>query len=560
MLVLYAPVRHFAFLNLDDNEYVTENVFVNSGLRATNVEWALTAFHSGHWHPLTWLSLMTDCQVFGVDAGALHVVNVVLHAAATVLFFLALETATASRWRSAFVAALFAVHPLRVESVAWVAARKDVLSGLFLMLLLLVYARYARRESARGYALVLLAFGLGLLAKPTLAIVPFGLLLLDYWPLGRFRFPLSRDAGRWGAGREQRSVGRLVAEKLPLVALASLTLAQTWSAQQAAGAVMTGDALTLPVRIGNALWNYGLYLGRTVWPFDLAVFYPLVRVPWVESAAVGCALLLVTLLVLRQWSRRPWIVVGWLWFAGTLVPVSGLIQFGGQAMADRYSYIPHIGLFLAVTWEVAERLSALALPRVATAALATVVLAGCAAITTSQLRYWPDSITLFEHAVAVTSENYFAHNNLGVALEAAGRRDEAAQHYAEAARINPNWPEAQNNFGIANAWRGDYAAAARHFSEALRVRPSFAKAENNLATALSYQGDLDGALSHYLRAVELDPQYADARFALADIFERRGKLDEAEEHYARVLTLRPGWPPAVERLQRVRAARAASAG
>ena len=224
-------------------------------------------------------------------------------------------------------------------------------------------------------------------------------------------------------------------------------------------------------------------------------------------------------------------------------------------MADRYSYIPHVGLFLAVTWEIAERLSTRALPRAWVAAMAVGVLAGCAAVTSSQLRYWADSITLFEHAVAVTRDNYFAHNNLGVALEAAGRRDEAAQHYAEAVRINPTWPEALNNFGIANAWRGDYAAAARHFAEALRIRPNFAKAENNLATALAYQGDGDGAFAHYLRAVELDPQYVDARYALADAYERRGQLDKAEEHYARVVALRPGWTPAAERLHRVRAAK-----
>jgi len=560
VLAVYSPVGHFPFLNLDDNEYVTDNAFVNTGISAANVEWALTAFHSGHWHPLTWLSLMSDCHWFGVDAGALHLVNAGMFAVSAALLFLALAEATGNRWRSAFVAALFALHPLRVESVAWVAARKDVLSGLFLMILLWAYARYSRRETARGYALVLLAFALGLLAKPTLAIVPFGLLLLDYWPLRRVDVAEAVEPAAASPSRAQRSPWWLLAEKIPLFVLAVATLSRTWAAQQAAGAVMDGEGLTLPVRIANALWNYVLYLGRTAWPFDLAVFYPLVPTPVANSVAAALVLAVVTLVAVRERTRRPWLLVGWLWFAGTLVPVSGLIQFGGQAMADRYSYIPHIGLFLAVTWEIAERLSRRKLPHAVTAALAAVVLAGCAAATSSQLRYWSDSITLFERSLEVTTGNYFVHNNLGVSLEAAGRREEAAHHYAEAVRINPGWPEAQNNFGIANAWRGDYAAAAGHFREALRVRPNFAKAENNLATALSLQGDVDAALAHYLRAVELDPLYVDARYALADLLERRGQLDKAEEHYAFVVAQRPEWTPAFERLQRVRSAKGASGG
>lgn len=562
VLAVYAPARDFAFLNLDDNEYVTENPFVHSGLSQANVRWALTAFHSGHWHPLTWLSLMADCEWFGVHAGPLHLVNVLLHAAAAALLFLALDAATGRRWRSAFVAALFALHPLRVESVAWVAARKDVLSGFFVMLLLFAYARYTRRESRPGYAFVFVAFALALLAKPTVAIVPLALLLFDYWPLGRLGLPSSPETSPESShglpARRQRSPGRLLAEKVPLFALAAFTLSRTWAAQQAAGAVMTADGLTLPVRVGNALWNYALYLGRTVWPFDLAVFYPLVPVPVAQSAAAATMLALLTVLALRERSRRPWLLVGWLWFAGTLVPVSGIIQFGGQAMADRYSYVPHIGLFVAVTWELAERMSSARVPRAGVAAMAAGLLLACAALSSRQLGYWKDSVTLLEHAVAVTSGNYLAHNNLGVALAGLGRQDEAARHYAEAARINPTWPEAQNNLGIAYAWRGDYAEAGRHFIEALRVRPDFAKAENNLATALARQGDLDGAIVHYTRAVELDANYVDALFALADAFERRGRLDEAEARYARVVELQPGWAPARQALDRVRAARQAA--
>ncbi|MFN2427187.1 MAG: tetratricopeptide repeat protein [Candidatus Binatia bacterium] len=550
VVALYAPVREFGFVNLDDNEYVTENPYVRSGLSRENVEWAAKAFHSGHWHPLTWIALMTDCEWSGTDPRALHLVNVLLHGAGSAVLFLCLYSATRGFWLSAFVAALFALHPLRVESVAWVAARKDVLSGLFLMLTLWAWVAYAKRPSLGRYALVMVAYGLGLLSKPTLAVVPAGLVLLDHWPLGRRSLSGSLSGENRSSSSEKTesaSLGWLLVEKLPLVALAFLTLTQTWAAQHAAGAVVD-ESLSLATRIANASWHYGLYLRRTLWPFDLAVFYPLRPAPVPGAAAVAIGVAALTLVAWRLRARRPYLLAGWLWFLGMLVPVSGIIQFGGQSVADRYTYIPHIGLFLALGWLAHDLLRRWPAARTV---LAVLLLVGLAARSRDQLQYWRDSTALFERALAVTEENYFAHNNLGVALQAAGRQDEAARHYQEAVRLNPTWPEALNNLGIAHAWRGDFAGARGRFEDALRVRPDFARAENNIGTAYGREGNYERAIEHYARAVELEPTYFDALFGLADALERRGRRDEAAATYRSILELRPGFPPAITALARL---------
>lgn len=554
VVALYAPARHFSYIGLDDNEYVYENPAVRSGLNAGSAHWAVTAYHSGHWHPLTWLSLMADVELFGLDPGASHAVNVLLHALAVALLFLALRESTGRTGASLLAAALFALHPLRVESVAWIAARKDVLSGVFLMALLWAWARYTRRETPAGYALALAAFALALLAKPTVVIAPFALLLLDWWPLGRLPGTPGEDVAAARPPRARRGAAWLVGEKLPFFALAGATLTQTLAAQQAAGAVTTGDALTLAARAGNVLWNVVLYLAATVWPVGLGVFYPLRNATFGMVAGATALLLAITAFAFRERGDRPWLLLGWLWFLGTLAPVSGIVQFGGQSMADRYSYIPHVGLLVAVAWEAASRVPRWSMRAKTVAAL--LPLAALAAVSRAQLGYWSDSITLFTHTLAVTKGNYLIENNLGTALEAAGRPEEAARHYLEAVRLNPTWPEALNNAGIAHAWQGRLPEAADHFARALRIRPGFAKAENNLGTALSQMGDLDGALVHYQRAVELDPHYFDALSALGEIRERRGELAEAEEAYARAVDEAPGSPVARMRLDRVRAARA----
>lgn len=554
VLVLYSPVRNHDFVNIDDNEYVTDNPHVRGGLTADNVAWALTAYHSGHWHPLTWLSLMADCHWSDTSPAALHMGNVVLHAAGVAVLFLALTAATGQVWPSAFVAALFTLHPLRVESVAWVAARKDVLSGFFLALTLWSYATYARRETPLRYAAVAIAFALALLSKPTVAVVPCGLLLLDYWPLRRTPLLPAREGGGTAVPTSRHSLGRLVAEKIPLLALSALTLTQTMAAQQAAGAMMSTDSAPLVLRLTNALWSTMVHLGHTAWPANLAVFYPLTDLPLSFGIVGAVVILLASLGAWHLRARRPWLIVGWLWFLGTLLPVSGVVQFGGQALADRYVYIPHVGILLALTFELRAQARRWKVPQAGVAGLALIVLAACAAQSSRQLSYWRDSVTLFEHTLEATSDNFFAHNNLGAALADRGRHEEAARHYEAAVHLSPNWPEARNNFGIALARRGDLAGARENFEAALRVRPRFSQAENNLATAWAQQGDYEQAVVHYRQALEIDPGYFDARYALADGLERLGRLAEAEQEYLHLLAMRPGWEPLRQRLGRVRQA------
>lgn len=547
---LYAPVAGFDYINLDDPDYVTENRQVLSGLNRDSIHWAWTAYHSGHWHPLTWLSLMADVEWFGRDPGAAHVVNVVLHGIGVVVFHAFLVMATRNPWCSAFAATWFAVHPLRVESVAWITARKDVLSGLFLMLTLLAYCAYARRPSLRRYALVAALFGLGLLAKPTLAIVPCALLLLDLWPLRR------GDEARPG----MREIGRLVGEKVPLLALSAAVLMQTMESQQAAGARVAADVLPLADRLGNVATSYVSYLAKTLWPAELAPFYPLQPV---DAAAAGMAVVLLALVTLsaalpafqtaasRLAALRDPRIVGWLWFCGTLLPVSGIIQFGAQAMADRYSYIPHIGLLVALTWAAAALATRLSLPRGLVAFAALALLVGHGWATSAQVRLWQNSFTLFTHTLAVTENNFMAHFNLGLAFENAGDLERATHHYREAYEANRTWPDALNNYGNTFAWRGEFTTARGYYRAALERRPQYALAANNLATAYARDGLWDDARRNFERAVEIDPDYVEARFALGQVLEIIGDRRRAVEHYALVVAARPDWHEAAAALERL---------
>lgn len=539
----------FGFVNLDDTDYVTANPWVLQGLTAESIRWAFTAFHSGHWHPLTWLSLMLDTTLFGPGPAARHAVNVALHALNAVLAYAFLVRATGSRGRSALVAALFALHPLRVESVVWITERKDVLSGTFFFLTLLAWTAWVRPgrrvgdgrrvhlgapggsapgAAALRYGLVLLAFALGLLAKPMLVTLPALLLLLDVWPFARWR---------------RESVLRLVAEKLPLFALALASSLVTLASQGAAGATASADVVPLASRLAGAAWGYLAYLGKTLWPVELAVFYPLRPVPATEAVPAAAVMLAATAFFVWRTRRTPAAAVGWAWFVGMLVPVIGLVHVGGQAYADRFTYLPHLGLFVALVWTLAD-----VLPRRAALPAAAVATAAFAAVSAWQVGHWRDSVTLFTRALAVTDGNFMAHNNLGVVLAEQGRIDEAAAHYASAVAANPAWPEARSNYGNVFAWRGDYAAAREQYEAALRVRPGFAVARNNLATTYAVEGDFERAAEHYRLAVEADPGYADARFALADALERLGRTDEALAEYRRTLAQRPGWEAVQARL------------
>jgi tetratricopeptide (TPR) repeat protein len=530
--VIYAPVRHFGFISFDDPQYVIDNPAVESGLGWDGLVWAFGAPHAANWHPLTWLSHMLDVSLFGLDAGPHHVGNVVLHLLNALLLFAVLRAATGRDGASGFVAMVFAFHPLRVESVAWVAERKDVLSTCFWMLTLAAYVAWTRCGGARRWTLVLLAFTLGLLAKPMLVSLPVVLLLLDYWPLGR--------AGTRPSAR--RSLA-LAVEKAPLFVLAALAAAATVYAQGSGGAMVALDRIPPSARAANAAVSYLRYLAATVWPTRLAIFYPYRA--WPAWAGWGAAAVLVatTAIAVRVAPRRPYVLVGWLWYVVTLLPVIGLVQVGSQAMADRYTYVPQIGLLIAVAWGAVD---ALACRPHRTAALATataIVASACVGLSVRQVRYWADTPTLFEHALAVTQGNYLAHLSLGAVLRDQGKADEARRHYVEALRLNPMSAAAQVN--VANALPAEQRAEAEaHYREALRLSPNLPEAHNGLGLLLARTGRLDEAMEHYRLAIAAKPHGAEAHANLGNALRTLGRYAEAADEYRAAIRRHPEWPDA----------------
>lgn len=535
-LVLYAPVRTHEFLNYDDNEYVTEHPHVPHGLTWAGVRWALTGVHQATWHPLTSLSHLVDVELFGLDAGAHLLENVVLHALATAVLFLVLAAMTGARWPSAWVAAVFAWHPLHVESVAWVSERKDVLSGLCWMLTLAAYLRFVRRPTWGRWAAVVAVFAAGLLAKPMLVTLPFVLLLLDWWPLGRLR--------------DRATAIALVREKVPLFALAAVMSVLTVAAQRSAGALAATLASTpLPYRLGNAATSYVTYLRKTVWPTGLAVFYPAPQhlSAW-HALGAGLVLLVISVAVTVAGRRRPFLAVGWLWYLGTLVPVIGLVRQGDQAMADRFTYLPAIGLYVMVAWGTLSIPMARRAGVIRTAGpgamLAIATLAACLVVTAAQIPHWRNSLTLFSHAVAVTHDNHVAHSNLGIALDARGRHDEAMEHYARAVAIAPGYAKAHLNLGRALARAGRGPEAEAEYAEAVRLDPGSAAAAYNLGLARAERGALDEAIADYRRALAIDPQYAKAANNLGWALAAKGDATAAVTAYERALAIDPTLVPA----------------
>jgi tetratricopeptide (TPR) repeat protein len=521
---VFGQTLHHEFVNYDDDRGVYENPAITRGLSLEGVIWAFTHRLNDTWLPLTALSHMLDCQLYGVHPAGHHLTNVLLQMAAAIALFLVLRNLTGARWRSAFVAAVFAIHPLRVESVAWVAERKDVLSGLFFMLTIGAYVHYARRPwSPVRYGGVLLLHGLGLMCKPMLVTLPLVLLLLDYWPLER---------------AEPRKFLGLVVEKLPLAALSAATGAATFLAQRAA--LQTFQAMDFPARISNALAACAAYLGQMVWPAGMAPFYPYPG-HW-SVGLVGLSVLVLGVIsagVLAGWRRRPWLLVGWLWYLGMLAPVIGFIQVGGAARADRYTYLPQIGLYLMVAWGAADLCGGRRWLRVVAGCAAAAVLAGLLAEARLQTTFWKDSITLWTHALDCTSDNHIAHNNLGVALAGQGRLAEAVAEYQRTLAIKPDYATAHNNLGLALAAQGRLAEAVPHYERALELQPDFAEAQNNLGGALTAQGRLAEAVPHYERALQLQPDFAEACYNLGNTLARQGRLADAVEQFERALRLKP---------------------
>lgn len=539
----YAQVRNFDFVNFDDPEYVTANPHVSTGITPANVVWAFTSGEAANWFPITRLSHMLDCQLFGLRSGWHHVVNVLFHALAVLLLFAFLNRATRSRWPSAWVAFLFALHPLHVESVAWVAERKDLLSAVFGFLALWCYVRYVERPAVSRYLLVALAFGLGLMAKPMIVTLPLVLLLVDVWPLRRVT-----DAS-W------QHIAPLLREKLPLFAMSAAAAGATYLVQQASGAVRSRDAFPLVLRLENGLVSYVVYIAKMFWPSRLAVFYPYpAEVPAWQAGAAALALAAISILVLRTVRKRPYLAVGWFWYVAMLGPVIGLVQVGAQARADRYTYLPMIGVTIMLAWGAADLIGRMPCAKPAVAILAAAACAGCLALTWVQTQYWHDSRTLFQHAVDVTEGNYLAHHNLGVALaETPSDLNQAIAHFQAALRIRPDYVRAHTDLGSALAkLPGRLPEAVAEFRAALAIDPDLAIPHNNLASALAQQGDWSGAISEYETALRIDPDYADARHNLAEaqyhlgleLAKTDGRAAEAIRHLEAALRLRPDYPEA----------------
>jgi protein O-mannosyl-transferase len=554
--LVFGQTVHHDFVNYDDDVYVTDNPHLSHGVTARGVAWAFTDSHASNWHPLTWLSHMMDVQLYGVahPAGH-HLTSVLLHGATAILLFLVLLRMTSDLWPSAFVASLFAVHPLHVESVAWIAERKDVLSGLFFVLTLAAYVWYARTPfSYRRYVLVLASFALGLLSKPMLVTLPFVLLLLDYWPLGRL--PQWTAFGSPDRRQERPAAAwRLVLEKMPMLALAAACSVVTYAVQETARGSLAN--VPLPSRVANALVSYVVYLEKFVYPVGLAVFYPHPEQALPAWKIAGACLLLAGISTgVLAWRRRhPYLLVGWFWYLGMLVPVIGLVQVGSQAMADRYTYLTQIGLYVAVAWgglHVARTSAGRRRACAVAAGLALVVMAGSA---WRQVSFWRDSETLWSHALSVTSRNHEAHNGLARALARRGQTDAAIAQYAEALAIKPDHVDAHNNLGTVLAGRGEHDAAITQYRIALRIKPDHAEAHNNLALALADRGQVDAAIAHYEKALALEPRFAEAHYNLGNALAGRGQADQAAAEYEQALAARPDFAEAHNNLGTVLAGR-----
>jgi tetratricopeptide (TPR) repeat protein len=569
-LLVYWQVRNHSFVNYDDRQYVTHNHYVNTGVTLESIKWSFTAIHASNWHPLTWLSHMLDCQIYGMNAGQHHLTNLLLHILNTLLLFLVFKRMTGKLWQSGFVAALFALHPLHVESVAWVAERKDLLSTFFWLLTLWSYTQYVERSESKQYLLTILFFILGLLAKPMLVTLPFVLLLLDLWPLRRFDLG-SRDENN---SQQRRFNLGLIYEKVPLFFLSALSSIVTYIAQESSGAVNSLAVIPFHIRIANATVSYASYIGKMIWPHNLAVFYPYPEsiLSW-KIAGAGLLLGGISVAVCKMVRTKPYVAVGWLWYIGTLVPVIGIVQVGVQKMADRYTYIPLIGLFIIIAWGVPDILLKWRHKRLILAVSTTFVLSAFMICTWFQVKNWQNSIILFEHALNVTEDNSVAHINLGEALSGQGKIDAAVRHYYEALRIKPNLAAPHLNLGVAlkeggnlseaiNHFskvlglksdcaeahyelgdtlirKGDFASAIEHYLEAVRIKPDYAKVYNNLGVILAHQNKDKEAIAHFYKAVQIDSTYAGAYYNLGKIFANQGKIEDAILNYNKTLHFSP---------------------
>lgn len=524
---LYYQVKNFDFINFDDEDYVVQNPYVKKGITGESVKWAFTAFYAGNWHPLTWLSHMIDCELFGLDAGKHHLTNVVFHILNTLLLFIVLKKFTGAIWQSGFVAMLFAIHPLHVESVAWISERKDVLSTFFFLLALWSYLSYVRRHQFLHYLFTMGWFLCGLMSKPMLVTFPFVLLLLDYYPLRRFHH-FKTDALK------------LVIEKIPFMVVCVISSGITILAQRKGGAVSSFELHPLGLRLQNAIHSYVQYIKKTVVPIDLTIYYPYPAFySLIEIIGAILFLFSITVLAILLNQKYPWFLMGWLWYVGTLVPVIGIVQVGSQAMADRYSYIPLIGIFIIIAGVGNELYKTGKIHAKPIGILCFFIILYFCSLTYIQIQFWENSIRLFRHALEVNPNNGIAHNNLGAALGAQGKISEAIYHFSESVRITPDNKEAWQNLGFAMELQGKIPEAIQYYKKALAISSDLKKAHINLGKILAHQGSTDEAKVHFQQALRLDPDNPEVHHELGLIFANQQQPVVAIHHFQTALQFQP---------------------
>lgn len=549
-VAVYWQVGRHQFINYDDPLYVTQNQPVKSGLDFSSIRWAFVTPIDGNYHPVTTLSHMLDCQLYGMNSGQHHITSLLIHIINVLLLFLILRKLTKNLWKSAFVAAMFAIHPLHVESVAWVSERKDVLSTCFWLLTMWAYSWYVVRPSVFRQLSVLVFFILGLMSKPMLVTLPFVLLVMDYWPLCRFRFGQSDCVVNDTAKNLKARV--LFLEKIPLFVISALFCVITYLVEKSGGSVASLDIYPLGVRISNALVSYVVYIEKMIWPYDLTIFYPhpdtILILP---TAMASMFLATVTFLAIKARTKFPYVIVGWLWYLGVLVPVIGIVQIGSQAMADRYTYVPLIGLFLIVSWGVPDMLRGWRYKKTVIIVSATAVISAMIICTSAQLRYWKSTFSVFSRNISVTGENFLAYNNLGAYFTQKGNMNTAMRHYLKSLQIDPCSPLA--HFNIANVYtrQGSLEKAVHHYQEALLIAPDYVRAYNNLGNVFARQDNFKEAIAQYNEALRIDPDNVMACSNLGAALEQLGEFKKAKECYLKALAIDPSFLSAKRNLERL---------
>ena len=540
ILATFWDVQNYDFV-FDDGTYVDQNTHVRAGLTEKSILWALKTTDGGNWHPVTWLSLLLDHGLYGLNAGGYHWTNVLLHIANSILLFLLMNSMTGALYRSGFVAALFALHPLHIESVAWISERKDVLSTFFWMLTLWFYGHYVKKPHVARYCLVLCAFIFGLMSKPMLVTLPFVLLLFDYWPLNR------TDLSSY------KNVAFLIIEKIPMIALSIIISIVAYHAQHEVGAVATTEAYPLGLRLLNATVSYAEYIKKMVWPQGLAVFYPYFNILPLGKVCLSVLLLTaISFIAAIRGKSHPYLAVGWLWYLGTLIPVLGIVQVGSQAMADRYTYVPLIGLFIIIAWGIPELLERWQYKKIWLTAGAVTIIAILIVCSRIQAQVWENGLTLFSHAVAVTQKNYLAQGNLGVALAEQDDYEGAIFHYREALKIKPDYAVAHNNLGCALVKLGRQDEAIKHFHAALTSNPDYVSAQRNLADEYAKRGDYQKAIPLYLTALQAEPDNAELCNNLGVALAEKKNIKLAARYFESALRINPDYAEARDNLNIVR--------